>query len=224
MISKDSGLAILIDAENASPTLAEAALKLMPHLRRANVKRAYGNSSALSRWGTLISEHCFQPMQTPPSAEKSNATDFALTIDCLDLFHGGRFAEVFIVSSDSDFTQLAMHIRSHGAHVTCIGEDKTPPSFRNACDAFVDCTAASAEPVVQPPSASGPQIDKPRLLALFRRFAATKPEGVRMEAFGLFLKDEWPDYKRGYRNMSQFLRASGLLLLEHNTITLLKSV
>ena len=41
------------------------------------------------------------------------------------------------MSSDSDYTSLAIKIREHGLFVIGIGKKETHDSFRRACDVFV---------------------------------------------------------------------------------------
>ena len=60
-----------------------------------------------------------------------------MIIDAMDLLYTKRFDGFCIVSSDSDFTGLAMRIREEGLWVYGFGEEKTPASFRNACHKFI---------------------------------------------------------------------------------------
>ena len=60
-----------------------------------------------------------------------------LIIDAMDLLYTRRFDGFCLVSSDSDFTGLALRIREEGLTVLGFGEQKTPDAFRNACHKFV---------------------------------------------------------------------------------------
>ena len=66
-----------------------------------------------------------------------NATDAAMIIDAMDFLHAGRVDGFVLVSSDSDFTPLALRLRESGLKVYGIGEKKTPQPFIKACDKFV---------------------------------------------------------------------------------------
>ncbi|EJX03422.1 hypothetical protein EVA_08472 [gut metagenome] len=66
-----------------------------------------------------------------------NATDMALVIDTIELLHSGIYDAFVIVSSDSDYTPLAIKLHESGVYVMGFGEKKTPESFRNSCDKFV---------------------------------------------------------------------------------------
>jgi len=60
-----------------------------------------------------------------------------MIIDAMDLLFTGHFDGFCIVSSDSDFTGLAMRIRQAGLVVYGFGEKKTPAAFVSACDKFI---------------------------------------------------------------------------------------
>ena len=55
----------------------------------------------------------------------------------MDILHDGIVNGFVIVSSDSDYTSLAIRIREHGIFVMGIGKKDTHDSFRRACDVFV---------------------------------------------------------------------------------------
>jgi len=55
----------------------------------------------------------------------------------MDLLYTGKVDGFCIVSSDSDFTRLAIRLRESGMKVIGIGEQKTPPSLIAACDRFI---------------------------------------------------------------------------------------
>lgn len=144
-------VAVLIDCDNISwqpgaTVLAEAAGK-----GTLGVKRGYGDwsSQALSGWKKQLPVLAIQPMQQPAYVAGKNATDSALIIDAMDLLYSGNVDTFFLVSSDSDFTRLAMRLRESGRRVFGIGAQKTPVSFQNACDRFT-FTEVLAKPAVAP--------------------------------------------------------------------------
>ncbi|MBM4345766.1 MAG: NYN domain-containing protein [Deltaproteobacteria bacterium] len=133
-------LAVLIDADNASPDTLGPILTDVARHGTAYVRRIYGNwaSSNLSGWRTLVHEHALTPMQQFAVTAGKNATDSALIIDAMDLLYTGRFGGFCIVSSDSDFSRLASRLRESGLRVFGYGRAQTPISFRRACDEFID--------------------------------------------------------------------------------------
>lgn len=132
-------LAILIDADNASPRIAKGLFEEVASIGEASVRRIYGDFSGtrLKGWSDILSTHAIMPHQNFAHTVGKNASDIALVIDAMDLLHSGRFDAFCLVSSDSDFTRLAARIREQGVDVYGFGEQKTPESFRNACKRFI---------------------------------------------------------------------------------------
>ncbi|MCX6868987.1 MAG: NYN domain-containing protein [Verrucomicrobia bacterium] len=132
-------LAVLIDADNASPKIVSGLLAEVAIYGTASVKRIYGDwtSDRLGKWKEELLNHSIQPVQQFAYTTGKNATDSAMIIDAMDLLYTGRFHGFCLVTSDSDFTRLAARIREHGLIVYGFGEKKTPRPFVAACDKFV---------------------------------------------------------------------------------------
>jgi uncharacterized LabA/DUF88 family protein len=132
-------LAVLIDADNAQPSITEALLSEIAKYGVASVKRIYGDWTipSLSGWKSVLLEHSIQPVQQFRYTVGKNATDSAMIIDAMDLLYTKRFDGFCLVSSDSDFTRLASRIREEGLLVYGFGEKKTPKPFVSACDKFI---------------------------------------------------------------------------------------
>ncbi len=132
-------LAVLIDADNAQPSITEGLLSEVAKYGVASVKRIYGDwtTPSLSGWKSVLLEHSIQPIQQFRYTVGKNATDTAMIIDAMDLLYTKRFDGFCLVSSDSDFTRLASRIREEGLLVYGFGEKKTPKPFVSACDKFI---------------------------------------------------------------------------------------
>ena len=132
-------LAVLIDADNASADIAQGLFDEIAGLGEANVRRIYGDFSSprISGWTKLLQRFAIEARQEFAYTKGKNASDIALVIDAMDLLHSGRFDGFCLVSSDSDFTRLAMRIRDENVAVFGFGEKKTPESFRQACKRFI---------------------------------------------------------------------------------------
>jgi len=132
-------LAVLIDADNAQPSIVEGLLSEIAKYGTANVKRIYGDwtGSHLKSWKDVLLLYSIQPMQQFRYTVGKNATDAAMIIDAIDLLYTNKFDGFCIVSSDSDFTKLASRIRESGLVVYGFGEKKTPEAFVSACDKFI---------------------------------------------------------------------------------------
>ncbi len=132
-------LAVLIDADNAQPSIVDGLLSEIAKYGTANVKRIYGDWTlpGLKGWKELLLQYSIQPIQQFGYTSGKNATDSALIIDAMDLLYTDKFDGFCIVSSDSDFTKLASRIREAGLLVYGFGERKTPKAFVSACDKFI---------------------------------------------------------------------------------------
>ncbi len=84
-----------------------------------------------------MQRYAIKPVQQFAYTTGKNATDSTLIIDAMDLLYTRKFDGFCLVTSDSDFTGLAMRIREEGLTVLGFGEKKTPDAFRNACHKFV---------------------------------------------------------------------------------------
>jgi uncharacterized protein (TIGR00288 family) len=140
---REDNIALLIDADNASPEHLDDVLLVLGELGTINVRRAYGNwaKSSLKGWGNLTGIHSIVPMQQFDVAKGKSATDMRMTIDAMDLLYRGHIDGFGIMSSDSDFLPLAQRIREEGLPVYGFGTTKTPLGFRQACTRFFDVAA-----------------------------------------------------------------------------------
>jgi predicted nuclease of predicted toxin-antitoxin system len=134
-------LAVLIDADNTFSVI-EVIDELFEEISRfgdASVRRIYGDwtQPQLGRWKEILPKHAIQPIQQYANTKGKNATDSALIIDAMDLLYTAPLDGVCIISSDSDFTRLAIRFREAGKLVYGFGEHKTPQSLIAACNQFV---------------------------------------------------------------------------------------
>jgi uncharacterized LabA/DUF88 family protein len=132
-------LAVLIDADNAQPSIIEGLLAEIAKYGTANVKRVYGDWTTpfLRSWKEVLLLYSIQPIQQFRYTVGKNSTDAAMIIDAMDLLYTNKFDGFCIVSSDSDYTKLASRIREAGLVVYGFGEKKTPEAFVSACDKFI---------------------------------------------------------------------------------------
>ena len=142
-IERDANIALLIDADNASPEHLDEVLLVLGELGTINIRRAYGNweKQSLKGWGKLTGLHSIVPMQQFDVIKGKSATDMRMTIDAMDLLYRGNVEGFGIMSSDSDFLPLAQRIREDGLPVYGFGTAKTPQSFQQACTRFFDVAA-----------------------------------------------------------------------------------
>jgi len=151
---KDLRLAVLIDADNVPYSNIKEMLEEIAKYGTPTFKRIYGDwtKPTVSGWKGVLLESAITPIQQYSYTTGKNATDSAMIIDAMDILYSGRVDGFCIVSSDSDFTRLAIRLREAGMKVFGIGEKKTPVPFISACDKFIyiEILKISEEPKKQP--------------------------------------------------------------------------
>ncbi len=135
----DLKLAVLIDAENVPYQNVKAMLEEITKYGIPTTKRIYGDwtRNVTSGWKGVLLENAITPIQQYSYTSGKNSSDSAMIIDAMDILYSGKVNGFCIVSSDSDFTRLAIRLRESGMKVIGIGEKKTPNPFIVACDKFI---------------------------------------------------------------------------------------
>lgn len=132
-------LAVLIDGDNAPRDCLKSIMEEIAIYGTPMIKRIYGDwaSHGLASWKDSLLENAVTPKQQFAYTTGKNATDSAMIIDAMDILYTGKTDGFVLVSSDSDFTPLAIRLRESGMYVIGIGEEKTPKAFVQACDKFI---------------------------------------------------------------------------------------
>jgi len=218
-IEQEANIALLIDADNASPEHLDEVLLVLGELGTINIRRAYGNweKASLKGWSALSSSHSIIQMQQRDVVKGKSATDMKMTIDAMDLLYRGNVDGFGIMSSDSDFLPLAQRIREDGLQVYGFGTAKTPLSFQQACSRFYDVGALALneddDELEQPALAKGQRpVDQELLQVLGSAYKASKRDeegytslselGQRAKAVSSFAARNF-----GYTRLSDLIKA-----------------
>ena len=132
-------LAVLIDGDNAPRDCLKSIMEEIAIYGTPMIKRIYGDwaSHGLASWKDSLLENAVTPKQQFAYTTGKNATDSAMIIDAMDILYTGKTDGFVLVSSDSDFTPLALRLRESGMDVIGIGEEKTTKAFVQACDKII---------------------------------------------------------------------------------------
>ena len=132
-------IAMLIDGDNAQPSLLEQMIAEAGKYGLITIRRIYGDwtTTNMNSWKESLNIHAIQPVQQFRYTVGKNATDSSMIIDAMDILYEGTVNGFCLVSSDSDYTRLATRIREKGLFVMGIGKQTTPKAFVNACEVFV---------------------------------------------------------------------------------------
>lgn len=136
---KELRLAVLIDADNVPYSNVKGMMEEIAKYGTPTTKRIYADWTRpnAAGWKAVLLEHAITPVQQYSYTTGKNSSDSALIIDAMDLLYTEKVDGFCIVSSDSDFTRLAIRLRESGMKVIGIGEKKTPSSLIAACDRFI---------------------------------------------------------------------------------------
>ena len=201
--SKQQKFAVLIDGDNAQASLLPQILAEVSKVGLITIKRIYGDwtTTRMNSWKEPLHKYAIQPILQFGYTTGKNATDSAMIIDAMDLFHSNDVDGFCIVSSDSDYTRLATRIRERGLFVIGVGEKKTPKAFINACDQFIYCeNLAVAEEPEKEPGKKAKEEEKPSvpdplpLLLQGFEMAAKEEEWVYLAAMGIALRQLDPAF------------------------------
>ncbi len=135
---EDKKFALLIDADNTSSKYIKTIVDEITNLGITTYRRIYGDwtSPNLQNWKETLLEYSITPMQQYGYTTGKNSTDSAMIIDAMDILYAGNVDGFCLVSSDSDFTKLAMRLRDAGKTVIGMGKKQTPRPFVTACNQF----------------------------------------------------------------------------------------
>ena len=147
---KDERLAVLIDADNVPYANIKEMLEEIAKDGTPTIKRIYADwtKPTVAGWKGVLLENAITPIQQYSYTTGKNSSDSALIIDAMDILYSGKVDGFCIVSSDSDFTRLAIRLREAGMKVFGFGEKKTPKPFITACDKFIYIEILKPEPPI----------------------------------------------------------------------------
>ena len=220
--------AVLIDADNTSPQIADGLFEEIAKFGEASVRRIYGDFSTpqLKSWAEILQKHAIDPYQQFAYTKGKNASDIALVIDAMDLLHSGRFDGFCLVSSDSDFTRLASRLREQGADVYGFGAQKTPgelpaglpplhlhrePAARGAGRRAGARGAAERVKPLQPPSAAIPLLKK-AIAQIDSEGRLGQPRPIGQQLTNLVSDFDARTY--GFKKLSDLVRNTGAFQVE----------
>jgi uncharacterized protein (TIGR00288 family) len=224
-------IAVLIDADNTSPKYAEALLDELAKYGTPTIKRAYGDFSRsnLSGWTRELNARAIRAIHQNAFTSGKNSTDSALIIDAMDLLYADNVEAFAIVTSDSDFTSLAMRLRESGKTVYGLGRERTPMSLQNACDQFIDLELLgaddSAEETPEEPSQEpAPKANPQSVLTKAVNATAGDDGWANLSAIGNHIRRSQPAFdprRFGHAKLGELVAAQPYLETKANGATTL---
>ncbi|MCR5111313.1 MAG: NYN domain-containing protein [Ruminococcus sp.] len=211
-MEKEMRYAVLIDADNVAAKYTKYILDEVSNYGVVTYKRVYGDWTRpnLAGWKNMALDNAITPIQQYSYTTGKNATDSAMIIDAMDILYSNNVDGFCIVSSDSDFTRLAIRLRESGIHVIGMGERKTPKPFSTACNAFKYLEILAEEEVQGAVETEKVEL-KTLESAIIRIISenANLQEEINIGELGSRLLNRYPDFdvrNYGYSKFSQFLK------------------
>ncbi len=138
MEKTDYKIALMIDSENVSHKYIKSVMNEIAKYGKIVIARFYGDIYNLSKeWHKTAQDYAIKPVHQYNVAIGKNAADMAMALDAQEMMYQEKVNTFFLVTSDSDFTPLAMKLKEGGMHVIGVGnEKKVTSAFKSACNEF----------------------------------------------------------------------------------------
>lgn len=240
--------AVLIDADNISAKYIKNIFDEISNYGIATYKRIYADwtKPTVSPWKDVLLENSIIPVQQYSYTTGKNSTDSALIIDAMDMLYSNNVDGFCIVSSDSDFTRLAMRLRESGMMVIGMGEEKTPTPFVKSCQQFKfldiiadddslsknkkkssyshgqESVAVTSEDIKEDKSMTSIQIITNEILNIISDLQ-DNDNGINIGEIGQRLIKRYPDFdvrNYGYSKLSRFLNDINCLEIKNSNVLL----
>ena len=104
------------------------------------IRRCYGSPDLMRPFRAYFTRLGFQVVDCPPLTKAGkNSADIVMTLDIADAIeHSTRFDEFVILSSDADFTPVALRLRAYDRITSILANQQTAAAFRSCCDIVID--------------------------------------------------------------------------------------
>lgn len=140
-MKNDKKIAVFFDCENISAKHVLSIFNELANYGEVIIKQSFKDwsSSNDKYWNQeLHEEFAIEPIQIFKSKNGKNSSDLRIQRAVLEIMNKKNIDIIVLVSSDSDFRDLAMNIRSNNFEAIGFGESKTPKSLRNAYSIFIE--------------------------------------------------------------------------------------
>ena len=219
-------IALLIDCDNVSHNAIAGVMEELAKYGVVNVRHAHGdwNSTFLSGWRDKLQPHAIKPIQQFAYTKGKNSTDSAMIIDAMDLLYSGNVDSFALMTSDCDFTPLALRIRESGLPVFGFGEKKTPQAFVDSCTTFIYTENLAAQTEEPDPDSTEPKLQKlsrnelrgntslVKLLRIAVEQTSDDHGWARMSRVGSYITNNssFSPINYGYKKLGDLVRATDL--------------
>lgn len=135
----DKKIALFLDCENISPKYIDDIFNELANYGEVIIRQAYRNYVNNNKnLESILMKYAIKPIQTIFNINSKNISDFQIVIDVMNTIYNSKIDIIVLASSDSDFTSLAIEVKSKGVEVIGFGEQKTPETLKKAYSKFIE--------------------------------------------------------------------------------------
>ena len=137
----ENKIAVFFDCENLSVNYLDKVYSELNSFGKVIISKAYSNwnNNRNKKWRDKLADYAIEQIQ--PNTSDKNSSDIKITIDVMKTICDKKVNSIALVTSDSDFTSLAIEVKSQGYQVIGLGESKAPKSLRNAYTSFIELSS-----------------------------------------------------------------------------------
>ena len=138
---KEKKIAVFFDCENISANHVPSIFDELANYGEVIIKQSFKDwcSSNNKSWNQeLHEEFAIEPIQVFKSKSAKNSSDLRIQRAVMEIMNKKNIDIIVLVSSDSDFRDLAMSIRADNFEAIGFGESKTPKSLKHAYSIFIE--------------------------------------------------------------------------------------
>ena len=137
---KEQKIAIFFDCENVSVKYVEEIFNELANIGEVIIRQAikdWSSKQNVSWDNDVLEKFAIEPIQIFNSPSK-NTSDLRIVRGVMEILSNPNVNTIVLVSSDSDFRDLAMTIKSKSVSVIGFGEEKTPARLRDVYTTFFE--------------------------------------------------------------------------------------
>lgn len=235
-------IAIFIDAENISHQHADFVMNIAKKYGNPLIRRIYANwsNSSVHGWKDATHQYAMQAFHQFSLVKGKNTVDILLVADVMETVLMQQIDAVVLVTSDSDFTALAIKLRTLGKTVIGIGNNNANNGLMSACEHFyplptikpahdilpeIKSTQITINPVIKTNDKPNPNDDEALLAFITKIFDEHSKDKIELSLLGTHLKNS-PNFshkKYQYKTLSQLIKAlNDFEIIEINKTTFIQ--
>ncbi|WRA91050.1 NYN domain-containing protein [Helicobacter pylori] len=138
-MKKENKIAVFFDCENVSAEHVDFVFNKLQNYGEVIIRQSFKNweQESTKPWDRKLHEKfAIEPIQVFSKTRK-NSCDLRIVRAMLEAINEKQIDTIALVSSDNDFRDLVIAVKSKGFHIIGFGESRTPNWMRNTYTTFI---------------------------------------------------------------------------------------